>query len=242
MVYSLKIMNIRLHFYDSLSNSGWDIWVDCQIKFAAPKPMQCYAKNKTKTAFCYYCWTLDIILVPVMIIFAICAMIFCMDVFDHKCITSPVRLQLCVHIVFFFSHIFTSSPVPVAKGRLLSGRVYFLMNSIHPAVCLRCCCRGDAGFHVGSPLHTEREGEKWEIIALPASLNLGHRASGGNKPGSFSLWVTVGQDCCGGSLLLFPSALTLQMASLSLLLSPYCFIISVLPSTKIDEMLSCVSD
>lgn len=139
-----------------------------------------------------------------MIIYAICAMIFCMDVFDHKCITSPVRLQLCVYIVFFFSHIFTSSPVPVAKGRLLSGRVYSLMNSIHPAVCLRCCCRGDAGFHVGSPLHTEREGEKWEIIALPGSLNLGHRASGGNKPGSFSLWSTVGQDCCGGISPPFP--------------------------------------
>lgn len=134
MVYSLKIMNIRLHFYDSLSNSGWDIWVDCQIKFAAPKPMQCYAKNKTKTAFCYYCWTLDIILVPVMIIFAICAMIFCMDVFDHKCITSPVRLQLCVRVVFFFSY-FYELPSPCCKGPAVEWTCVF-SNEQHPSRCL----------------------------------------------------------------------------------------------------------
>lgn len=51
------------------------------------------------------------------------------------------------------------------------------------------------------------------------------------------------RTAAGGSLLLsHPSTLTLKMTSLSLPLSPYCFIISVLPSTKIDEMLSCVSD
>lgn len=50
----------------------------------------------------------------------------------------------------------------------------------------------------------EREGEEWEITVLPVSINLGHRASGGNAPGSFSLWVALDQDCCWGSLSLPP--------------------------------------
>lgn len=150
----------------------------------------------------------------------------------------------CSYMWYFF-------PPSCASQSLLQRPVWwvdFLVYSIHRAVCLPRCCRGDAGFHVGSLFHTEREGEKWEIIALPASLNLGHRASGGNKPGSFSLWVTVGQDCCRGSLLLsHPPTLTLQLTSLSLPLPPvprppllYYFSIT-LHKDKCDAVLS-VSD
>lgn len=60
----------------------------------------------------------------------------------------------------------------------------FSSDYIHHAACPRCC-GGKAGFHLG--IHTDREGEKREITVLPACLNLGHRASGGNTPGSFSL-------------------------------------------------------
>lgn len=55
-----------------------------------------------------------------------------------------------------------------------------------------------------------REAEEWEITVLPASLNLGHRASGGNMPGSFSLWVTLGQRTAAGDLSL-PPTLTLSL-------------------------------
>lgn len=98
----------------------------------------------------------------------------------------------------------------------LSGRVDFLVTRVHPAACLRCC-RGEACFHLNSLFHTKREGEEWEITVLPVSVNLGHRASGGNTPGSFSLWVTLDQDCCWGSLSLPP----IPTPPLPLLL--YCF-------------------
>lgn len=53
--------------------------------------------------------------------------------------------------------------------------------------------------------HWVKEAEEWEITVLPASLNLGHRASGGNMPGSFSLWVTLGQRTAAGDFSLPPT-------------------------------------
>lgn len=131
----------------------------------------------------------------------------CVRVCDCKCpVKQTVRRRLQNDMQSFsVVHNLIAGSLPAVTVRANKWMCGFSSDySVHPAACLRCC-GGEAGFHLSSLLHTEREGEKWEITVLPASLNLGHRASGGNTPGSFSLWVTLGQDCCWGSLALSPT-------------------------------------
>lgn len=71
--------------------------------------------------------------------------------------------------------------------------VLFFLTDVPSAACL-LRCSGEACFHLSCLCHTKSEGEEWEITLFPVSVNLGHRASGGNTPGSFSPWVTAGGD------------------------------------------------
>lgn len=80
----------------------------------------------------------------------------------------------------------------------VSGRVdvflfCFFLTDVPSGACL-LQCSGEACFHLSCLCHTKSEGEEWEITLFPVSVNLGHRASGGNTPGSFSPWVTAGRD------------------------------------------------